>query len=137
MINSVYPLAIACPPIGGDHAGSWPCAGVARAFARAVESGRLNLPLPGGGQTRKRWAVLAQLGEEDLSLARLAEGHTDAVAILAELGAVTPPPGSRWGVWAAQPGHPLVRRQRREDFQPRVRPVHHGHGHGAVRSSRS
>ena len=112
MINSVYPLTIAASPIGDDRAGSWPGAGVARAFARAVESGRLNLPLPGGGRTRKRWAVLAQLGavlaqlgEEDLSLARLAEGHADALAILAELGAVTtPPPGSRWGVWAAPAG---------------------------------
>jgi alkylation response protein AidB-like acyl-CoA dehydrogenase len=107
MINSVYPLTIACPPIGDDRAGSWPGAGVAGAFAQAVESGRLNLPLPGGGRTRKRWAVLAQLGEEDLSLARLAEGHADALAILAELGAVTTPPaGSRWGVWAAQPPGP-------------------------------
>jgi alkylation response protein AidB-like acyl-CoA dehydrogenase len=107
MINSVYPLTMACPPTADDRAGSWPGAGVARAFARAVESGRLNLPLPGGGRTRKRWAVLAQLGEEDLCLARLAEGHADALAILAELGAVTtPPPGSRWGVWAAQPPGP-------------------------------
>ena len=107
MINFVYPLTMACPPIGDDRAGLWPAAGVARAFARAVKSGRLNLPLPGGGRTCKRWAVLAQLGEEDLSLARLAEGHTDALAILAELGAVTAPPaGSRWGVWAAQPPGP-------------------------------
>ena len=67
-----------------------PAPRVAAAFARAVESGRLNLPLPGGGRTRERWAVLAQLAEEDLSLARLAEGHTDALAILAELGALPP-----------------------------------------------
>ena len=107
MINSVYPLTTAGPPTGDDGAGSWPGAGVAAAFARAVESGRLNLPLPGGGRTRQRWAVLMQLAEEDLSLARLAEGHTDALAILAELGALTvPPPGSRWGVWAAQPPGP-------------------------------
>src|ERR1700686_985002 len=53
----------------------------AAAFADAVESGRLNLPLPGGGRTRERWAVLADLAGEDLSLARLAEGHADALAI--------------------------------------------------------
>ena len=58
----------------------------AAAFAAAVESGRLNLPQPGSGATRERWAAFADLAGEDLSLARLAEGHADAVAILAELG---------------------------------------------------
>jgi alkylation response protein AidB-like acyl-CoA dehydrogenase len=103
MIDSVHPLAMA----DDDRAGYWPGARVAAAFVDAVESGRLNLPLPGGGQTLGRWAVLAQLAEEDLSLARLAEGHTDALAIIAELGALTAPrAGSRWGVWAAQPPGP-------------------------------
>ena len=85
--------------------GGWPGA-IAEAFADAVESGRLNLPLPGAGRTRERWAVLADLAGDDLSLVRLAEGHADAVAILAELGALQPPAGSRWGVWAAQPPGP-------------------------------
>ena len=107
MINSVHLLTTAKPLTVDDGTGSWPGAGVAAAFAAAVESGRLNLPLPGGGRTRQRWVALAELGEEDLSLARLAEGHTDALAILAELGALTAPPtGSRWGVWAAQPPGP-------------------------------
>jgi hypothetical protein len=107
MINCVHLLTTAGPLNVDDRGSSWPGAGVAAAFAEAVESGRLNLPLPGGGRTRQRWAVLAQLAEEDLSLARLAEGHTDALAILAELGALTvPPTGSRWGVWAAQPPGP-------------------------------
>jgi hypothetical protein len=107
MINSVHLLTTAGPLAVDDRAGAWPGAAVAAAFAEAVESGRLNLPLPGGGRTRQRWAVLAQLAEEDLSLGRLAEGHTDALAILAELGALTTPPvGSRWGVWAAQPPGP-------------------------------
>jgi alkylation response protein AidB-like acyl-CoA dehydrogenase len=88
------------------QAGCWPGAATAEAFADAVESGRLNLPLPGAGRTRERWAVLAGLAGDDLSLARLAEGHADAVAILAELGALQPPAGSRWGVWAAQPPGP-------------------------------
>jgi alkylation response protein AidB-like acyl-CoA dehydrogenase len=79
---------------------------VAAAFAAAVQAGRLDLPLPGAGRTRNRWTALADLASEDLSVARLSEGHTDALAILAELGAgpqATPPAGSRWGVWAAQP----------------------------------
>ena len=84
----------------------WPGSRVAAAFAGAVESGRLNLPLPGGGRTCERWAVLADLAGEDLSLARLAEGHADALAILAELGEPAPPAGSRWGAGAAQPPGP-------------------------------
>ena len=69
--------------------------GVGTAFAGAVESGVLDLPLPGRGQTWERWAALAKLAEQDLCLARLAEGHADAVAILAELGAGPPPAGTR------------------------------------------
>jgi len=103
MINSVHAPAAADL---GDSPGPWPGAATAAAFAGAVESGRLDLPLPGGGRTRERWAILADLAGEDLSLARLAEGHADAVAILAELGAGRPPAGSRWGVWAAQPPGP-------------------------------
>jgi hypothetical protein len=80
----------------------------AQAFVTAVESGRLDLPLPGSGSTRERWAAFADLAEEDLSLARLGEGHADAVAILAELDGPRPAPGSRWGVWAANPPGPNV-----------------------------
>ena len=60
-------------------------------------------PLPGAGCTAQRWAALAALGERDLPLARLAEGHADAVAILAELDGPTPVAGERLGVWAAEP----------------------------------
>ncbi|HEX3958860.1 MAG TPA: acyl-CoA dehydrogenase [Trebonia sp.] len=80
----------------------------ARAFAAAVASGRLDIPLPGSGATRERWAAFAKLAEEDLSLGRLGEGHADAIAILAELGGPRPGPGSRWGVWAADPPGPNV-----------------------------
>jgi alkylation response protein AidB-like acyl-CoA dehydrogenase len=111
MINSVRSLIPTGTPASDgspdESAGSWPDAATAAAFAEAVETGRLNLPLPGGGRTRERWAVLADLAGEDLSLARLAEGHADALAILAELGVLAAPPaGSRWGVWAAQPPGP-------------------------------
>ncbi len=94
------------PHAAADGIARWPGSAVAAAFADTVESGRVNLPLPGSGRTRERWAVLADLAGEDLSLARLAEGHADALAILAELGDGTPPAGSRWGVWAAQPPGP-------------------------------
>jgi alkylation response protein AidB-like acyl-CoA dehydrogenase len=109
MIDNVRPLHVAIPLTTDDHAGSWPGAAVAAAFAVAVKSGRLDLPLPGRGRTRQRWAVLAELAEEDLALGRLAEGHADALAILAELGLLArPPAGSRWGVWAAQPPGPRL-----------------------------
>jgi alkylation response protein AidB-like acyl-CoA dehydrogenase len=45
---------------------------------------------------------LASLAEEDLARARLAEGHLDARAILAEL-ARAPADGPTWGVWTAEP----------------------------------
>jgi alkylation response protein AidB-like acyl-CoA dehydrogenase len=85
------------------------------AFAAAVSSGRLDLPSPGNGRTRERWAGFMDLAEEDLSLARLGEGHADALAILAELGEPKPPPQSRWGVWAANPPGPSLRAEPADD----------------------
>jgi alkylation response protein AidB-like acyl-CoA dehydrogenase len=61
------------------------------------------VPLPGQGQTLSRWRALAAVAACDLGLVKLFEGHTDALAILAELHGPTPPAGSRWGVWAAEP----------------------------------
>jgi len=106
MIGSGWTLTVTGALDASDDGASWPGAATAAAFAHAIRSGRLDLPLPGSGRTGERWAVLAGLAEEDLSLARLAEGHTDALAILAELGVSAPPAGSRWGVWAAQPPGP-------------------------------
>jgi hypothetical protein len=62
------------------------------------------LPLPGGGDTGERFEALASLAAEDLSLARLAEGHADALAILAESGRAARRPGASYGVWAARGG---------------------------------
>lgn len=84
------------------------------AWARAaVSGGLLDLPLPGRGATAERFATLADLGGVDLDLARLAEAHTDAVAILADLGTEEPSPGGLlWGVWAANPpADPLLARR--------------------------
>ena len=84
------------------------------------------LPLPGHGQTLLRWQALAAVGAHDLSLAKLYEGHTDALAILADLDSdaeLEPNPSAAeipqdihdksrwrdaplhrkvWGVWAAE-----------------------------------
>ncbi|WP_433507804.1 acyl-CoA dehydrogenase family protein [Pseudonocardia halophobica] len=72
-------------------------------LAALLRAGGLELPPPGQGATGVRWARLAAWGRESLPLARLAEGHTDAVAILREAGA-EPVPGARYGVWAARSG---------------------------------
>jgi alkylation response protein AidB-like acyl-CoA dehydrogenase len=69
---------------------------------RWLDSGALDLPLPGRGDTARRWQRLAELAETDVVAGRLAEAHTDAVAILAELGGPDPKPGLLWGVWAAE-----------------------------------
>ncbi|MER5561985.1 acyl-CoA dehydrogenase [Streptomyces sp. NPDC058961] len=78
----------------------------ARVFALTVEevgAGKTAFPLPGAGRTVQRFAALRDVAERDLCAARLVEGHVDATAILAELGAPPPAPGQRWGVWAAEP----------------------------------
>ncbi|MEV0005153.1 acyl-CoA dehydrogenase family protein [Micromonospora sp. NPDC050980] len=77
----------------------------AEAFRSAVLGGRLDLPLPGAGRTGERFRRLVELGRADPALARLGEGHADALAILAELGAAIDPARRRepWGVWAAVP----------------------------------
>ena len=54
---------------------------------RWLDAGELDLPLPGSGQTAKRWRKLAAFAEIDVVAGRLAEAHADATAILAELGA--------------------------------------------------
>lgn len=62
------------------------------------------LPLPGRSHTEHRWRALARIGREDLSLARLVEGHVDARAILTELGRLDQIADDELlGVWAAEP----------------------------------
>jgi alkylation response protein AidB-like acyl-CoA dehydrogenase len=68
-----------------------------------LDLGLLALPLPGDGETPERFRALIALGVADCVLARLAEGHADAISILAELQGPDPGPGRFWGVWAAQP----------------------------------
>jgi len=58
-------------------------------------------PKPGSGGTPARFASLARWATRDLSLARLVEGHVDALAILEEAGH-EPDMGATYGVWAAR-----------------------------------
>ncbi|RYF32214.1 MAG: acyl-CoA dehydrogenase [Comamonadaceae bacterium] len=68
-----------------------------------VAAGIDRLPMPGTGHTLERWRVLAAVAAIDLSLVKLFEGHTDALAILAELQGAPPPEDSRWATWCAEP----------------------------------
>jgi alkylation response protein AidB-like acyl-CoA dehydrogenase len=68
--------------------------------------GALDIPFPGAGRTAERHRQLADWARADLSLARLAEAHADAMAILHEAG--RQPDDGLYGVWAAEtPGHGL------------------------------
>jgi alkylation response protein AidB-like acyl-CoA dehydrogenase len=70
-----------------------------------------NLPRPGCGATTARHRALVELGRADLSLARIAEGHTDAVAILAEAGRDRRE-HALYGVWASEAARAPVIAQR-------------------------
>jgi alkylation response protein AidB-like acyl-CoA dehydrogenase len=74
-----------------------------RTLRALIEAGLGELPLPGAGNTLERWRILAAVAGFDLALVKLFEGHTDALAILAELGSTLAQPGEIWAVWAAEP----------------------------------
>ncbi|MCT0202812.1 acyl-CoA dehydrogenase family protein [Synechococcus sp. CS-603] len=68
---------------------------------RALLANKLaDLPRPADGRTLQRWQALAEVGANDLSLAKVYEGHTDALAILAEHHG--PIGQGIWAVWAAE-----------------------------------
>ena len=79
------------------------------ALQRLIAAGADRLPLPGHGATLARWRALAAVGAHDLSLAKLFEGHTDALAILHEAGVAPGDGGSAWGTWCAEPPDARVR----------------------------
>ena len=79
-----------------------------RCLRALVEAGFDQLPLPGSGQTLARFQRLAEVGGHDLGLCKLYEGHTDALAIIQQLGG-SPTPASTWGMWAAEPPQAKVR----------------------------
>ena len=82
-----------------------------------IDNAALDLPFPGHGETALRHNRLAALAREDLTLARLAEAHADAVAILREAGRM-PVPAACYGVWASEvPDQPLRLEQRAGGFR--------------------
>jgi alkylation response protein AidB-like acyl-CoA dehydrogenase len=84
---------------------------------RLREVARTELPLPGAGETARRYRALLEMAREDLSLAKLAEAHWDAVAILAEAGRGAEP-GRLYGVWASEiPGSQLELERMEEGYR--------------------
>jgi alkylation response protein AidB-like acyl-CoA dehydrogenase len=117
-----------------------PDAALRDAMQRCVDNGLDQLPFPGGGSTLVRWQRLAAVAGIDLPLLKLYEGHTDALAILHELGFNAPgftQPGFKqsglqgavdatfakpgiWGVWAAEPPDAKVIVSQRQGDQVRL-----------------
>lgn len=86
-------------------------------LAELIAAGQDQLPLTSRGATLQRWQCLALVAHHDLSLAKLYEGHTDALAILAELNGPSHP-GASWGVWCAESRNIGLTLRHNADGQP-------------------
>lgn len=75
----------------------------AQGLVQLVSQGLDEIPLPAQGATLQRWQVLCAVAEHDLALAKLYEGHTDALAVQAEVApGWQSPSGATWGMWASE-----------------------------------
>ena len=70
-------------------------------FHEFVATDGAELPLPGSGETWRRFSSLAHWASKDLSAGRLCEGHGDALSILSEAG-MNATDRATYGVWAAR-----------------------------------
>lgn len=70
-------------------------------FHEFVATDGAELPLPGSGQTWRRFSSFAHWAAKDLSVGRLCEGHGDAMSILSEAGSY-PKDRATYGVWASR-----------------------------------
>jgi alkylation response protein AidB-like acyl-CoA dehydrogenase len=70
-------------------------------FDEFVTTDGADLPLPGSGQTWRRFSSFAHWASKDLSAGRLCEGHGDALSILSEAG-MTSTDRATYGVWASR-----------------------------------
>lgn len=81
--------------------------------AAPAHAARITLPTPGSGDTAARFLALWEGCSADVSEGRLAEADHDADAILAEIGdGRRVADGEFWGVWAAEPPHPVLEARR-------------------------
>jgi alkylation response protein AidB-like acyl-CoA dehydrogenase len=72
------------------------------------------LPLPGGGDTPARHRHLAAIARDNLSVGRVLEAHTDAIAIAAEGGHAVRS-DALYGVWASDGAQSRLNATLRED----------------------
>lgn len=79
---------------------------------RLCEVAAERLPVPAGGATRKRFTRLWEIGREDISLAKLAEAHWDAAAILEEANRKQQE-DAVYAVWASESPQQLLQIDRR------------------------
>lgn len=95
LVGGVLPVKLerAMPPADVQ---SWLADALPRLAADLAEQSTVTDPL-------RRWQLLSALGRTDLVLARLLEGHLDALAILDEAGR-SAVPGAVYGVWASASG---------------------------------
>lgn len=70
-------------------------------MGQLLADGELDLPQPGAGQTADRHRLLFEIARRwPVSVARIVEGHVDAISILHEAGR-SAVPGAIYGVWAS------------------------------------
>lgn len=111
------PLAEACQRVAEGVVGGPDGPQLAGCLGAAAELGTL-LPVPATGRTAELWEALATLGAADLTLARVAEPHLDALAILTEAGQSPPAAGARYGVYASEaPGGPVANLRAHRDAE--------------------
>jgi alkylation response protein AidB-like acyl-CoA dehydrogenase len=84
-----------------------------------AESEASRLPFPGAGETAERLQALYRWGATDLSFARIAEAHADALAILSECDQL-PRSGALYAVWASDAPPSRVTCERIADDEWRI-----------------
>lgn len=90
------------PPVTTGEARAGRQGALADALAQLTSREADRLPQPGAGDTLHRWRRLADVASRSLPLAKLYEGHADALAIVHELTGLHPVDGV-WATWCAEP----------------------------------
>ncbi|MGH9297330.1 MAG: acyl-CoA dehydrogenase family protein [Acidimicrobiales bacterium] len=107
----LYDEKVLAPIRGWCSRNPAPLVSPVEALSDLVSEGNLqHVPLPASGRTLVRFKALALFGSHDLALARLVEGHLDALAILAEAG-MRPAKSATFGVFAAGPPSDVTARR--------------------------
>jgi alkylation response protein AidB-like acyl-CoA dehydrogenase len=116
--HPIHPATVTAAAIERFLAQTVPASDPATMLSAMLDAGLDRLPMPGQGGTLARWRALAVVAAHDLALLKLYEGHTDALAIVDEIGGpqFAAPAGARWGVWCAEaPGARLELRPAVDD----------------------